>query len=112
MDRYRISWPDYFDELAGELEAKGWNGEVGIEIDNQMMMPEFITQARLMGEMSEDISREGYFFRPDMIVVDRLCRQSIQDAVEKLARSGRLSILARISDNRASVDDEKPPSAQ
>lgn len=94
MERYKLVWPDYFESYAGVIESKGWFADLSIEIDGQTIRPQFYDPTRLKQEISDEVTKNGYFFETHLIVVDRVCRQSIEGAVASLARSGKLSLIA------------------
>ena len=94
MDRYKLIWPSDFDDYTWwEVENKGWLGLIEIWIDGDVVCPAFYDSATMAQEIAGEVSSEGYFFEPRTIVVDRICRESIEAAVEKLARSGGLARL-------------------
>jgi hypothetical protein len=94
MDRYNLIWPSDFDDyMWWEVENKGWLGVVEIWMNGEVVCPIFYDPGRLAQEIADGVSSKGYLFELRTIVVDRICRASIEAAVEKLARSGGLSRL-------------------
>lgn len=93
MTEYKLSWPKGFDEYAWEIESKGWFSDVTIILSGRSIKPIFYDPKRLEQDIADEIAEQGLFFESNLIVLERVTKENIENAVAKLASSGKLDVL-------------------
>lgn len=94
MTDFTIEFPEYFDDEAPIIEAKGWFGELTIVIGERRLRPTFYDPVRFAQECRDDLEGEyGYFAVGALIVVPSVTRQNIEYAVERLSRANFRDLL-------------------
>jgi hypothetical protein len=96
MVQYTLNWPNDFQDYAWEIESKGWFAGLEIILDGKALKPIFCDAARLSQDVAGELSSSGFFFEPCLVVVERVSRESIEDAIKNLARTGALARLAKL----------------
>ncbi len=86
MTAYRLVFPDYFDNRAAEIEAKGYFADVTIEAGGLQYRPVFYDPTRLAQTIDDEL-RIGTpaNTEPNVVVVKRITRLDIELAVAHLA---------------------------
>jgi hypothetical protein len=77
---------DDFDDHAWEVEAKGWFA-AHLKIDGILVPVTFYDPTRLAQEIRDALVEPGVFHEQHVIVVQRLTRQAMEEAVERLEAS-------------------------
>jgi hypothetical protein len=93
MTAYELKWPADFDEYAWEVESKGWFSDVTISARGRSIKPAFYDPSRLEQEIADEIADQGLFSERDLIVLEKVTKANIENAIEKLASSGKLEEL-------------------
>ncbi|MEM7248200.1 MAG: hypothetical protein AAF533_22895 [Acidobacteriota bacterium] len=91
MTPYTLNWPEEFESREWEIESKGWFAGLEIVIDGRCITPVFYDPVRLSQDISDELSRDLVFTETNLIVIERVCRESIVAAVAKLAAAGELT---------------------
>jgi hypothetical protein len=90
MKQYTLKWPSDFEDYSWQLESKGWFGGLEIIIDGRTLKPVFYDLTRLSQEVGDEISRAGFFSEHFLIVISKVTRELMEQAVANLARTGGL----------------------
>lgn len=90
MKNYTLEWPADFEDYSWELESKGWFSGLLVIVNGKTFRPSFYDPVRLSQDIEEEIAAVGFFSEPSLIVVDRVCRESMVSAIAKLAKLGKL----------------------
>jgi hypothetical protein len=86
---YSITFPDYFDDYALEIQAKGYFADLVVEAGDARYKPVFYDTVRLRQEYEDHLAGgAAAFAEPNLVVVSELSRASIEAAVAELARAG------------------------
>lgn len=93
LTTFSIRFPDYYDGLELEYEAKGYFADSTIVIDDVEIRPTFYDPVRLSQTIEADLDFHGFFCEPHVIVVPSVNRRNMIAAVEKLASGGFLDLL-------------------
>jgi hypothetical protein len=91
---YAIIFPDYFDEEAPILEAKGCFWDLVVHANGQTYRPNFYDPVRLMQTIDDALSSErACFSEPNVVVVRSIGRENLEAAVARLARENFSSLV-------------------
>lgn len=93
MADYVIEFPDYFDEYAWEIEAKGYFADLTIVVGVRRLHPTFYDPVRLEQTYRDDLAADQYFAVGGLVVVPVVTRQHIEAAVERLSRGDFRDLL-------------------
>lgn len=88
MKTFSLIFPDDFDDYAWEVDAKGWFNDAVVEIDGERFRIAFYDIARLTQDIEDALSMNAAFFEKNIVVLRRVTRESIEQAIESLAASG------------------------
>lgn len=90
---YTITFPDYFDDYAAEIEAKGYFADVIVDADGLQYKPVFYDTVRFRQEYEDHLaSGAAAFAEPNVVVVRAVTRDQVEAAVAELART-RFAVL-------------------
>lgn len=85
---YRIIFPDYFDGVAGEIEAKGYFNDVVVESGQLRFKPLFYDPVRVRQEYEDHLGGgAAAFAERNLVVVPKVTRAAIEAAIAELARA-------------------------
>ena len=87
-EQYEIVFPDYFDGDAAVIESKGYFSDLSIKVGESVFRPAFYDETRLAQTVTDDLTSDGHFAVRNLVVVPRVTRERIEDAVRKLSRNG------------------------
>lgn len=91
---YSIEFPDYYDDYAEEIRAKGYFADLTVRLDNASIRPTIYDATRLSQEFHDAFaSGSSYFSAPMIIVVPAVSRSNIIAAIEALALGNFEEIL-------------------
>jgi hypothetical protein len=90
---YSIIFPEGFDDYASEVQSKGWFSDVRLVFLGKRYRITFYDAVRLGQEIQEEIQRGGIFFEPNLVVVESIGRQSIENAIQLLIETEKVSSL-------------------
>jgi hypothetical protein len=90
---YSIIFPEGFDDYASEVQSKGWFSDVRLVFFGKRYRITFYDAVRLGQEIQEEIQRGGIFFEPNLVVVESIGRQSIENAIQLLIETEKVSSL-------------------
>jgi hypothetical protein len=103
---YVIHFPDYFDDYAGEIEAKGYFADVIVESAGLRYNPVFYDPIRFEQEYKDHLaSGARAFSEPNIVVVGAVTRQQIEAAIEELSQRSFHALAPEASEHRADKDD-------
>ena len=94
MKQYALKWPSDFEDCAWQLESKGWFEGLEIVVDGRTLKPVFYDSVRLSQEIADEISRTGFFFEHFLIVISKVTKELMEQAVADLAKTGGLDRIA------------------
>jgi hypothetical protein len=91
---YRINFPEYFDDYATEIEAKGYFDDLTVDAGGARYKPLFYDTARLRQEY-EDHLRGGAaaFAERNLVVLPKVTKATIEAAIDELARTGFRALI-------------------
>lgn len=88
MTSYKIMFPEYFDDYAPEIEAKGYFADLVIEAEGKRYRPVFYDTVRFRQECEDHLTRgAAAFAEPNVVIVAAVTRDHIEAAVLELARA-------------------------
>lgn len=93
MSQYTLEFPDWYDQEAAVIEAKGWFGEAMLRASGKSFQLVFYDPVRLSQEIADDVGRGQFFFEKNLVVVGALTRAKMEQAVAALVANGSLSML-------------------
>jgi hypothetical protein len=86
---YTITFPDYFDDNAPVIEAKGYFADLVVEAEGRRYRPLFYDTVRFRQEYEDHLSGgAAAFVEPNVVIVPVVTRGQIEAAVAELARAG------------------------
>ena len=91
---YEVCFPEYFDEVVWEIEAKGYFADLTILSQGRRYRPVVYDRTRLAQEVADELATEGVYSERSLVVVERITRASIEEAVAKLAAAGFQGLVA------------------
>lgn len=93
-ESYSASFPEYFDDYAAEIEAKGYFADLIINIGHDRVRPTIYDPVRFAQECQDAFaSGTPYFAASCMIIVPSVTRPYIEAAVTALAARGFEDLL-------------------
>lgn len=92
MIDFKLELPADFDDYAWEVEYKGWFNGVAIFGDTRYRIV-FYDQARLFQEISDEIGGNRIYFEPNLVVVEKINRLNMLNALHFLAKTGKFTDL-------------------
>ncbi len=93
MPAYELIFPDYLDDYEHETESKGYLVGVTVNYDGATIDLTIYDPTRLMQEVRDDVESTGYFTEARLLVVPRVTRDQIAQAVEEMAHGGFQQLL-------------------
>jgi hypothetical protein len=93
MSEYFLELPDDFADYAWELEAKGWFPEAFLNVSGKRYRIMFYDPLRLAQEIESEHERGNVFFEQNLVIVKRVTKSSMEEAVENLVQSNRVPWL-------------------
>ena len=87
---YSVTFPEYFDEYAHEIEAKGYFADLPVSYTGRVLRPVFYDPPRLAQEINDATATGAVFAVPLLAVVPAVTRDNIIAALDELA-AGRFS---------------------
>jgi hypothetical protein len=87
-DAFELVLPAHLDEDAAVIESKGYLSGVEIRSGDNTYMATFYDETRVVQTIADDLPADGHFFERNLVVVRRVTRAEIEQAVEHLSRSG------------------------
>lgn len=94
MNKYTLKWPADFENYSWQIESKGWFVGLEIIVGEKVLRPTFYDPVRLSQDVAEEITSDGFFTEPCLIVINKVTQESIERAIADLARTGGLERLA------------------
>jgi hypothetical protein len=86
---YTITFPDYFDDVAGEIEAKGYFPDLTVVSEGRLYKPVFYDTVRIQQEFEDHLAAgAAAFAEQNLVVVRVVTRSELEAAVAELARTG------------------------
>jgi hypothetical protein len=83
--------PDDFEETL--WESKGYFPEAKLVVDSTVYKINFYDPARLVQDITGDLVRRNIFFEENLVVVPKIDRKALQDAVHYLVISKQIARL-------------------
>jgi hypothetical protein len=102
---FTVVLPPDFDDHAWEVEAKGWFDDVFVDFGNGKRQLSFYEPVRLNQDIRDSLDANEPFFTEHIVVVKRITRAGIEEAVKMLYESGRLESNKRLDDMPTSSSD-------
>jgi hypothetical protein len=94
---YEVHFPEYFDEQAPFIEAKGWFADLKITTNNLVIQPVFYDPVRFGQECIDAVnSDQGYLAERRLVIVKSVTRENILNAIERMSTSGFKEILGDV----------------
>ncbi|MFD0375674.1 hypothetical protein [Streptomyces sp. NPDC127112] len=91
---YSIKFPENLDEFDWfEVENKGWLDGVRVSWEGHSCTLSFFDEIRLPQVIAVDIERLGYFASMNVIVVRRVTRDAVDQAVSLMASRGFVDLI-------------------
>ncbi len=93
---FNIIFPDYYlnDEfIQFETESKGYLYGVKIEVELNVYELVFYDAVRLKQDAEELCKELGYFHEPNLIILDKVSKESIEKAILTLIEKDELKYL-------------------
>jgi hypothetical protein len=85
---YRINFPEYFDDYATEIEAKGYFDDLTVEAGATRYKPLFYDTVRVRQEYEDHLaSGAAAFAERNLVVLPKVIRATIEAAIDELART-------------------------
>jgi hypothetical protein len=85
---YVIRFPDYFDEYAGEIEAKGYFADLEIDVGGLKYKPPLYDTVRVRQECEDHLTGGGAAFAErNLVVLSKITREQIGAGIAELART-------------------------
>ena len=82
-----IKFPDWFDNLTEiECEAKGFISTIEIMIDRRVEIYTIYDSIRFDQDIFEELSAEGYFYLEKLLIVRKVNKENIVNALIKINR--------------------------
>lgn len=88
-----LKLPEDFDAYGWEVEAKGWFSDARLSLSGKEYRINFYDPARLAQEIADEHERGAVFCEPNLVVVRKVTRSAMHNAVEELVKSGRIGSL-------------------
>lgn len=83
---YAVEFPDYFDEYADEIKAKGYFADLVVSFGGRRLRPTFYDRFRFDQECDDAFAGgEPFFTAPLLIVLPEVTRERITAAIDDLA---------------------------
>ena len=99
---YTISFPDYFDDHAAEIEAKGYFADVTVEAHGLRYRPVFYDTVRFRQEYEGHLAGgAAAFAEPNIVVLGAVTREQVEAGVAELARTGFRALMPEASESSA-----------
>ena len=93
MGTYRITYPDGFDDHAWEVESKGWYQGIVVIFEGKEYPITFYDAVRLSQDIAAELSARNFFVEPNLLVLKRIDRESIERTVQKIVDTGEIRYL-------------------
>ncbi|TCC36934.1 hypothetical protein [Kribbella sindirgiensis] len=84
---FEVEFPKYLDGYEFETESKGYLFDVIVRSGTRQWSVTVYDVARLHQEVSDEVQASGGFALSNLLVVDRVTRSTIFDALSELANS-------------------------
>jgi len=84
---FEAVFPDYFDQDALVIEAKGYFADLTVQSGGKTYRPVVYDAVRLAQEVADAVERDEVFVEANLIVVPTVTRSEILRALDRLARS-------------------------
>ncbi|MER7757298.1 hypothetical protein [Kitasatospora sp. NPDC097643] len=92
---YHLEFPDGFEEVEFEVECKGYLDGVVVVTEASSYDVVVYEPTRLAEDTADEVSSDGYFAVPNLLVVPVVTRDAITRAVERLAVAGFAELVPR-----------------
>ena len=86
MTGYRVEFPQYFDGVEHEITAKGYFADLTITVGSRQFRPAFYDPVRLLQDVRDELASQGSFVERSVVVVERVTRTAIEEAIAELAK--------------------------
>jgi hypothetical protein len=85
---YLIRFPDYFDDYATEIEAKGYFADLVIEAGGLKYIPVLYDKVRVRQEYEDHLAGgAAAFAERNLVILSTITREQIEAGVSELART-------------------------
>ncbi|MEH6629954.1 MAG: hypothetical protein V7776_03975 [Halopseudomonas aestusnigri] len=91
MPNFEIHFSTDFSEYEWEIEAKGWYGDLPVTWRGKLYMLNFFDPVRLNQDLQGELEQNSIALLLNTVIIDRLTKNGITEAVSKLVNSGELS---------------------
>jgi hypothetical protein len=85
---YEIEFPNGFDELEWEAEAKGWLQGVVVTIERRRYKVTFYDPTRLAQDIEDELQERSVYFESNVLVIPSVTRAHMEKAVEAVVKAG------------------------
>lgn len=93
MSDHRLYLSDDFDDYDWQAEAKGWFPDARLSAFGKEYQLNFYDPVRLAQEIASEHERGNVFYEPNLVVVKKITRAAMEEAVDQLVRSDRVRSL-------------------
>jgi hypothetical protein len=100
---YEVHYPDYFDGYEYAIVAKGYFADIVVSTTRAVYRPVFFDMARFQQEVADSIaSPAGYHVESNVVLVEKVDRAHIDEALSAMAVNGFAELSPSESDPRQS----------
>ncbi len=94
---YELIFPEYYNDdlVQFEVESKGYLYGVKLQVDNFLYELVFYDCARLKQDAEEENKESFYFHEPNLIIIDRVTKKSIERAISKMIQNEEIKYLLK-----------------
>ena len=82
--KYKIHFPETFDEYEWEIEAKGYFEGIVLKVENRSYKLNFYDEVRLAQDISEELAKGSIFTYNNLVVIKDVNTSLITTAIEKM----------------------------
>ncbi|AJQ94831.1 hypothetical protein [Gynuella sunshinyii] len=93
MSTYELRLPNDFSDYEWEVKSKGWFNGAVVTFEGELYKLSFYDPTRLSQEIKDELLSESVFFENNLLVVKTVDRSHIENAVNSLVISGKISYL-------------------
>src|SRR5882757_5912965 len=82
---YSVVFPEYLDDYENETESKGYLVGVQIVLSGRLIELTIYDHVRLVQDIQDELTSDGYFVASNLLVVSRVTREHVHQAVRRMA---------------------------
>jgi len=87
MDTIKITYPNWYDELAEfEHEEKGYLEGVELSTNVHKAVLNFYNIARLTQDADNDVQNRGFFYMKNIVIVESVTRENIEASARRIVK--------------------------